>query len=81
MKFIQETVKEFNSHSRANLFKGMTFWEIVQNIESSNNDYFYISMCENDVIEAVNDDKEIAKLIKLSPIYIKELGVYILLHK
>jgi len=37
-------------------------------------------MCENDIIEAVNDNKEIAKLLELSPVYIKEVGVYILLH-
>ena len=80
MKFIQETVKEFNLYYDTNLVENMTFSEIVKNIEGSNNDYFYISMCKNDVIEAVNDDKEIAQLIKFSPIYIKELGVYILLH-
>jgi len=80
MKFIRETFEEFNLHSGANLSKGMAFSEIVKNIEDSNNDYFYISMCKNDIIEAVNDEKEIIELIKFSPIYIKELGVYILLH-
>jgi len=80
MEFIQETVKEFNSYCDTNLVENMTFSEIVQNIEDSNNTYFYISMCENDIIEAVNDNKEIAKLLELSPVYIKEVGVYILLH-
>ena len=37
-------------------------------------------MCKDDVIEAINNEKEIADQLDLDKVYIKEVGVYIALH-
>ena len=80
MKFRKETVQEFNSYCDTTLTENMTFAEIVDNIELANNKYFYVSMCKDDIIEAINNEKEIANQLELDKVYIKEVGVYITLH-
>jgi len=80
MKFREETIKEFNLYCDTTLTEDMTFAEVVDNIDSANNSYFYVSMCKDDVIEAINDEKEIADQLDLDNVYIKEVGVYITLH-
>jgi hypothetical protein len=80
MEFREETIKGFNSYCDTTLTEDMTFAEVVDNIESANNNYFYVSMCKNDVVEAINDEKEIADQLDLDKVYIKDVGVYIALH-
>ena len=80
MKFRQETIRDFNLYYDTTLVGGMAFSEVVENIDDANNNYFYISMCENDVIEAFYNEKEIAQHLELDSVYIKELSVYVLLH-
>ena len=46
MKFREETIQEFNSYCDTTLTKDMTFAEVVDNIDSANNNYFYVSMCK-----------------------------------
>ena len=55
MVFREETVQEFNSYRDTTLTEKMTFYEALIDIEKANNNYFYVSMNINDVIEAVND--------------------------
>ncbi len=80
MKFRKETIQEFNSYCDTTLTEDMTFAEVVDNIESANNSYFYVSMCKDDIVEAINNEKEIADQLDLDKVYIKEVGVYITLH-
>ena len=80
MNFREETIQEFNSYCDTTLRKDMTFEEVVDNIESANNNYFYVSMCKDDVVEAINNEKEISDQLDLDNVYIKEVGVYIALH-
>lgn len=80
MKFREEGIQEFNSYCDTTLTEDMTFSEVVDNIESANNNYFYVSMCKDDIVEAINNEKEIADQLDLDKVYIKEVGVYIALH-
>jgi len=80
MRFREETIQEFNLYCDTTLTENMTFSEVVDNIEDANNNYFYVSMNEDDVIEAINNEKEIADQLDLDKVYIKEVGVYIALH-
>ena len=80
MEFREETIQEFNSYCDTTLTKDMTFAEAVDDIDSANNKYFYVSMCKDDVIEAINNEKEIADQLDLDKVYIKEVGVYIALQ-
>ncbi len=80
MEFREETIQEFNSYCDTTLTEGMTFAEVVDNIEDANNTYFYVSMCKDDVVEAINNEKDIADQLDLDKVYIKEVGVYIALQ-
>jgi len=80
MKFREETIQEFNSYRDTTLTKDMTFAEVIDKIDSANNNYFYVSMCKDDVVEAINDEKEITDQLDLDKVYIKEVGVYIALQ-
>lgn len=80
MEFREETIQVFNSYCDTNLTENMSFEEAVDDIERANNNYFYVSLCENDVIEAINNEKEIADQLDLDNVFIKELGIYIALH-
>jgi hypothetical protein len=80
MEFREETIQEFNSYCDTTLTKDMTFAEAVDDIDSANNNYFYVSMCKDDVVEAINNEKEITDQLDLDKVYIKEVGVYIALH-
>lgn len=80
MEFREETIKEFNSYCDTTLTDDINFAEVVDNIESANNNYFYVSMCKDDIVEAINNEKEIADQLDLDKVYIKDVGVYIALH-
>lgn len=80
MKFKRETIEMFNSYCDTTLTKDMTFSEAIDNIENADNNYFYVSMDENDVIEAIENEKEIADQLQLDLVYINELGIYIALQ-
>lgn len=79
-EFKTETIEVFNSYCDTTLTENMTFQEAVDNIESANNNYFYVSMNSQDVIEAIENEKEIAMQLDLDLVLIKELGIYIALQ-
>ena len=70
------TVDQFNAYYCTALAEDMTFEEVVENVESTNTEYFYISMCEDDVSEAVNEENR----IDLKEIHIEDVGVHIALY-
>jgi len=80
MGFREETIQEFNSYRDTTLTESMTFSEAVENIENANNSYFYISLSQDDVIEAIEDEKEIAEQFDLDLIYILPQGIAIALQ-
>ena len=80
LTFKTETIEQFNSYCDTTLTETMSFSEAVDNIEANNNNYFYVSMNENDVIEAIENEKEIASQLDLDLVHIKELSIYIALQ-
>lgn len=75
-KFNVWTIEEFNLLG-TQLHKDMSFSEAVDNIEQNEISYFYVSMCKDDVISAVEAEKEIADLLKLHYIYVPDFSMYI----
>jgi hypothetical protein len=80
MNFREETIVYFNKYNDTTLEKEMTFNEAIENIEDANNNYFYVSMLKEDVIEAIEINKNISMQLDLDKVYIKELGIYIALQ-
>ncbi len=68
---------DFNCVMDTDLKKNMTFQQAVDEIEKAEVNYFYVSMCEEDVLEAVNNEKDIAEALDLRFILIEDLGIYI----
>lgn len=80
MDFREETIEKFNSYCDTTLRKEMSFQEAIDNIESANNNYFYVSMRQEDVEEAISNEQEVADQLDLDKVFIKELGIFIALH-
>jgi hypothetical protein len=80
MDFREETVEEFNAYCDTTLRKDMSFAEAIDDIDSANNNYFYVSMRKEDVEEAIANEQEVADQLDLDKVFIKELGIFIALH-
>ncbi len=80
MEFTEQTIEQFNLYQDTFLTKDMTFDEAIDVIEQCYNNYFYVSMCKDDVVQAYENEKKIAEQLELDPVFIKELGIYILLQ-
>lgn len=74
------STKDFNSVFDTDLKVEMTFAQAIDEIEEKEVSYFYVSMNKKDVLEAVENEKEIAELLDLRFIYINDLGIYIATH-
>lgn len=68
---------DFNCVFDTDLKTNMTFQEAVDEIESKEINYFCISMNRSDVLEAIENKKEIAELLDLRLTLIEDLGIYI----
>jgi hypothetical protein len=80
MDFREETIEEFNFYCDTTLRKDMSFAEAIDDIESANNNYFYVSMRKEDVEEAIANEQEVADQLDLDKVCIKELGIFIALQ-
>ena len=76
-QFSSYSANDFNIVTGTDLKSDMTFAEALAEIEKAEVDYFYVSMCEEDVLEAIENEKEIAEALDLRLIYIEDLGIYI----
>lgn len=79
MKFDKMSTSEFNSIFETTLEKSMTWDEVIKDFDKNElDDYFYVSMAKEDVMEAIeNKDKELIEQLNLWLIYIEQVGVYI----
>ena len=68
---------DFNCVMGTDLKTNMTFQQAIDEIEEAEVNYFYVSMCEEDVLEAVENEKDIAEALDLRFILIEDLGIYI----
>lgn len=76
-QFDKWTLHDFNMVMGTGIKETDTFSEAVDKIEEEEVQYFYISMDSNDVLEAIENEKEIAEQLGLSLIYIDGIGIYI----
>lgn len=75
--FDDYSIETFNIVTGTDLKQNMTFQEAIDEIENEEVNYFYVSMCQEDVLDAIDNEKEIAELLDLRLIFIEELGIYI----
>jgi len=76
-QFEDYSIKTFNLVFGTDLHENMTFQQAIDNIEEEAVSYFYVSMCEEDVLEAIENEKEVAEALDVRLIYIEELGIFI----
>jgi hypothetical protein len=76
-EFDNWTLEEFNRMCDTNILPTDNFQEIGDKIDEAEISYFYISMNESDVLEAIEDEKEVAEMLDLRLLYIEEIGIYI----
>jgi hypothetical protein len=76
-KFQTWSLLDFNRMCDTSILPTDTFQEAGDKIDEAGVSYFYISMCSDDVLNAINAEKEIADLLDLRLIFIEELCIYI----
>ena len=75
--FENYSVKTFNLVTDTDLKTNMTFQQAIDEIDDKEVSYFYVSMCEEDVLEAIDSEKDVAEALDLRLIFIEDLGIYI----
>ena len=75
--FENYSVKTFNLVTDTDLKTNMTFQQAIDEIDDKEVSYFYVSMCEEDVLEAIDSKKDVAEVLDLKLIFIEDLGIYI----
>lgn len=80
LNFKEQSIEVFNLYQDTYLTEDMTFDEAIDVIEMCDNNYFYVSMAEEDVQSAYTSEIEVASQLELDPVYIKGLGIYIALQ-
>jgi len=75
--FEDYSLKDWRDNTDCILHKDMTFFEAVEEIEKKEVSYFYISMSADDVIDAMQNEEDMADMLGLHLIYIVNLGIYI----
>lgn len=78
--FEETTTEELNNIIDTQLTDDMTFTEVYEELDRTENKYFYISLCDEDVIEAINNERDIAEQLDLWLVCIMPQCVYVALH-
>lgn len=78
--FEEVTTEELNNIIDTELNENMTFTEVYEELDRTENQYFYISLNDEDVTEAIENEKDIAEQLGLWLVCIMPLGVYVALH-
>jgi hypothetical protein len=76
-EFDKWDLEEFNRLIEADIMLEDSFQEIVDKIEKEEINYFYISMNKEDVLGAIEAEKEIAEALDVRLLFIDEIGIYI----
>lgn len=71
------STRDFNRIMDTDLKTNMTFQQAIDEIDNKEVSYFYVSMCKKDILEAVDNEKDVAKTLDLRFILIEDLGIYI----
>ena len=76
-QFNKWSVHEFNVVTDCDLLPTDTFAEAIDRIDEAEVNYFYVSLNPNDVLEAIENEREIADQLGLRLVFIDEIGIYI----
>ena len=76
-EFNKWSLQEFNRMCDTNILPTDTFKEVGDKIDEAEISYFYISMNDSDVLEAIENEKEVAEMLDLRLIFIEELCIFI----
>ena len=76
-EFNKWSLEEFNRMCDTNILPTDTFQEAGDKIDGAEISYFYISMNDSDVLEAIENEKEVAEMLDLRLIFIEELCIFI----
>ena len=79
--FKKVTTKDLNNIIDTNLNDNMNFVQVYEELDRTENRYFYISLSDEDVLEAIEEEKEIAEQLDLWLVCIMPLGVHVALHQ
>ena len=79
--FEEVTTEELNNIIGTELDDNMSFSEVYESFDNTEHRYFYISLCDNDVLEAIEDEKEIAEQLDLWNVCIMPQCIYVALHQ
>jgi len=74
------SIKDFNSLCGANLTSKDDYFSIAEKIEDMTKSYFYVSMDGDDILESIENEKEIAEMLKLRLLEIEGKDVYIAVY-
>lgn len=80
MEFRDLSLKDFNQYRDTALTECMGFEEIAQHLEDRGESFFYISLAQDDVTDAIKEEQEIADQFDLDLIYILPQGVAVALQ-
>lgn len=80
MEFKKLDNKTFNNQTSATLCVDMGFDEVVENLYGNNINYFYISLNPRDILEAIEDEYEMASKLNLDLVCIMPQYIYIAIY-
>ncbi len=71
------TLVQFNRLCDTNIKQGDSFETIGQVLDDEDISYFYVSMCSEDVIEALKNEPDIAEMLDVRLIHVPEISLFI----
>ena len=79
--FDKISTTELNKIIDTKLTDDMDFVEVYEELDRTENRYFYISLAEEDVLEAYENEKEITDQLDLWFVCIEPQEIYVALHQ
>lgn len=73
-EFQTMSLEAFNKLCGTDIQATNTFYEVIDKVERGHNSYFYVSMCEDDVLQAIEDEREVAESLKINLIFVNDIG-------
>lgn len=81
LTFNDLTIEKFNFRYDMNITPDMNIDELSTLIDNEPDvNYFYISYSDKDVIEAINDELDVAKQLNLDLVHIIPQGIYVAMY-
>lgn len=79
--FEEIQANELNKYLDTQLTGQMTYTEVIEELERTKNNYFYISLNDEDIDQIIKENKEITKQLNLWPVCIMPNVIYVALHQ